>query len=87
VAQGEAESIRLRALADAEAIRVKADAQAGANKKISESLDQNVISWQALQNWSGNYPLVLGSSGNYILPGDLFTTSGSNASPVPTTTP
>jgi regulator of protease activity HflC (stomatin/prohibitin superfamily) len=87
VAQGEAESIRLKAQADAEAIRVKADAQADANKKISESLDQNVISWQALQNWSGNYPLVLGSSGNYILPGDLFTASGSNAPQVPTTTP
>jgi regulator of protease activity HflC (stomatin/prohibitin superfamily) len=87
VAQGEAESIRLKAQADAEAIRVKADAQADANKKISESLDQNVISWQALQNWSGNYPLVLGSSGNYILPGDLFTASGSNATPVPATTP
>jgi regulator of protease activity HflC (stomatin/prohibitin superfamily) len=87
VAQGEAESIRLKAQADAEAIRVKADAQADANKKISESLDQNVISWQALQNWSGNYPLVLGSSGNYILPGDLFTASGSNANQVPTTTP
>jgi len=87
VAQGEAESIRLKALADAEAIRVKAEAQADANKRIAESLDQNVISWQALQNWSGNYPLVLGSSGNYILPGDLFTASGANAAPVPTTTP
>jgi len=87
VAQGEAESIRLRALADAEAIRVKAEAQADANTRIAQSLDQNVISWQAIQNWSGNYPLVLGSSGNYILPGDLFAASGSNPAPAPTTTP
>jgi len=87
VAQGEAESIRLRAQADAEAIRVKAEAQADANKAISASLDQDVINWQAIQNWSGNYPLVMGGSGNYILPGDLFTTSGSNATPGPVETP
>ncbi len=71
VAQGEAESIRVKAIADAEATRIKAQAQAEANKLISQSLDPNVISWQAIQNWSGNYPTVLGS-GNYILPGDLF---------------
>jgi regulator of protease activity HflC (stomatin/prohibitin superfamily) len=87
VAQGEAESIRLKAQADAEAIRVKAVAQAEANKQISQSLDRNVIGWQAIQNWDGSYPLVLGSSGNYILPGDLFTTSGPTPAPTPTTTP
>jgi regulator of protease activity HflC (stomatin/prohibitin superfamily) len=87
VAQGEAESIRLHAQADAEAIRVKAEAQADANKRISQSLDQNVINWQAIQSWSGNYPLVMGGSGNYILPGDLFTVSGSNPAPAPTETP
>ncbi len=72
VAEGEAESIRVRAIADAEAIRIKAQAQAEANKLISQSLDPNVISWQAIQNWSGNYPTVLGGGGSYILPGDLF---------------
>jgi regulator of protease activity HflC (stomatin/prohibitin superfamily) len=87
VAQGEAESIRLKAQADAEAIQVKAEAQAVANKLISQSLDQNVISWQAVQGWNGSYPLVLGSGGNYILPGDLFGASGSNPAPVPTTEP
>jgi len=86
-AQGEAESTRLRAQADAEAIQVKAEAQAEANKRIAQSLDQNVISWQAIQNWSGNYPMVLGGSGNYILPGDLFAASGSNPAPAPTITP
>ncbi len=84
VAEGEAESIRVKAIADAEAIRIKAQAQAEANKLISGSLDQNVISWQAIQNWSGNYPTVLGS-GNYILPGDLFTTS--QPAPAPTSVP
>jgi regulator of protease activity HflC (stomatin/prohibitin superfamily) len=80
VAEGEAEAIRVKAIADAEAIRVKAQAQAEANKLISQSLDPNVISWQAVQRWGGNYPLVLGG-GNYILPGELF------AVPMPAPTP
>lgn len=78
VAEGEAESIRVKAIADAEAIRIKAQAQAEANRLISQSLDQNVISWQAIQNWSGNYPLVLGGS-SYILPGELFQTPAQGA--------
>jgi len=81
VAEGEAESIRVKAIADAEATRIKAQAQSAANKLISQSLDQNVISWQAVQNWSGSYPLVLGSGGNYILPGELFTTVQKPAAP------
>ncbi len=81
VAEGEAESIRVKAIADAEAIRIKAQAQAEANKLISASLDQNVISWQAVQRWGGNYPLVLGGGSNYILPGELF------SAPPPTPTP
>lgn len=71
MAEGEAESIRVKAIADAEATRIKAQAQAEANKLISQSLDPNVISWQAIENWSGNYPMVMGG-GSYILPGDLF---------------
>ena len=71
VAQGEAESIRVKAIADAEATRIKAQAQAEANKLISQSLDANVINWQAIQQWSGNYPTVMGG-GSFILPGDLF---------------
>jgi regulator of protease activity HflC (stomatin/prohibitin superfamily) len=80
VAQGEAESIRVKAIADAEATRIKAQAQAEANKLISQSLDANVISWQAIQSWSGNYPTVMGG-GNYILPGDLF--KGAQPTPEP----
>lgn len=87
VAQGEAEAIRLRAQADAEAIRVKAEAQAAANKMISQSLDQNVIAWQAVQSWSGNYPLVLGGAGSYILPGELFTHSAESVPTTPTPGP
>ncbi len=83
VAEGEAESIRVKAIADAESIRVRAQAQAEANKLISQSLNQNVINWQAVQSWSGNYPLVLGGGSSYILPGELFT---STPTPVPAAT-
>jgi regulator of protease activity HflC (stomatin/prohibitin superfamily) len=71
-AQGEAEAIRVKAIADAEATRIKAQAQAEANRLIAQSLDQNVINWQAIQQWSGNYPTVMGSASGMILPGDLF---------------
>ena len=77
LAEGEAESIRVKAIADAEAIRIKAQAQAEANKLISQSLDPNVINWQAIQQWSGNYPTVMGG-GSFILPGDLFKAPGAS---------
>lgn len=72
-AQGEAEAIRLKAIADAEAIRIKAEAQAQANRLIAESLNANMLNWQAIQQWDGKYPTVLGGA-NVILPGDLFKT-------------
>lgn len=74
VAQGEAESIKLQAEADANATLVRAKAQAEANRLIAESLTQDVIKWQAVNQWRGQYPTVLGNSGQFILPGDLFTT-------------
>jgi len=75
IAQGEAESIRVKAIAEADAIRLKAEAQAEANRKIAASLTPEMIQWQAIQAWTGNYPLVLGTTGQFILPGDLFTRS------------
>jgi regulator of protease activity HflC (stomatin/prohibitin superfamily) len=72
VAEGQAEATRVQAIAEAESIRVRAQAQAEANRLIAESLDENVINWQAIQHWSGNYPTVVGGNGSFILPGDLF---------------
>jgi regulator of protease activity HflC (stomatin/prohibitin superfamily) len=82
-AEGEAESIRVKAIAESEAIRIKAQAQSEANKLIAASLDPNVISWQAVQQWSGQYPTVMGGSGQFILPGELFV----NNQPLPTAVP
>ncbi len=75
VAEGEAEATKLQAQAEAEAILVKAQAQADANKLIAQSLTPEIINWQATLNWNGQYPLVLGGGGQYILPGELFTPS------------
>lgn len=71
IAEGEAEAIRVKAEAEAKAIMIKAQAQAEANRLIAASLTPEVISWQAVQAWNGQYPLVTGG-GAYILPGDLF---------------
>lgn len=84
IAQGEAEAIKLRAQAEAEAILLKARAQAEANRLIAQSLTPEVINWQAVNAWSGQYPTVLsvgGAGSSLILPGDLF------RPPTPTPTP
>ncbi|NOZ29817.1 MAG: hypothetical protein GXP39_17455 [Chloroflexi bacterium] len=76
IAQGEAEAIRVKAEAEADAIRLKAKAQAEANRLIAASLTPEMIQWQAVQTWDGSYPMVLGTQGQFILPGDLFTQPG-----------
>ncbi len=72
VAQGQAEATKLQAEAEAAAILAKAKAQAEANRLIAASLTPEMIRWQATTTWNGQYPLVVGT-GQYILPGDLFT--------------
>ncbi len=87
IARGEAEAVKLRAEAEAEAIRIKAKAQAEANRLIAESLTTPLISWEAVKNWDGRYPLVVGS-GQFILPGDLFLhPERYRSTPTPTPTP
>lgn len=86
VAQGEAESIKLKAQAEAEATLVKARSQAEANRLIAQSLTDDVINWQAVNEWSGQYPLVVSGGGGqpFILPGDLFGIARPSVSVVPT---
>lgn len=87
VAQGEAESIKLKAQAEAEATLVKARSQAEANRLIAGSLTDDIINWQAVNEWSGQYPLVVSGSGgqSFILPGDLFGIARPTAPAVPIT--
>ncbi len=97
VAQGQAESIKLKAQAEAEATLLKAQAQAKANELLAKSLTPELIYWQAVVQWSGQYPTVLSSGGGeqFILPGDLFrmpepgsiSTPTSEPTPEPSPTP
>lgn len=84
IAQGDAEAIKVRAQAQAEAIRIQAEAQAEANRKIAASLTPEMISWQAIQNWNGQLPPVLGAGTGVILPGSFFQPP---TAPQPTPTP
>lgn len=74
VAQGEAEAIKLKAEAEAAATLVRAKTQAEANLLLSRSLTPELLNWQAINQWSGDYPTVLSSGQGQpmILPGDLF---------------
>lgn len=56
----------IAAQAEAEAILAKADAQAEANKKISESIDQNVLYFNQIERWDGIMPKVVGEGGGFI---------------------
>lgn len=67
-AEGEAESKKIKAQGEAEAIKVKADAEAEANRKINESITQELIDYKRIESWDGKLPNVMsGNSGNVIV--------------------
>ncbi len=86
VAEGEAEAIRVKAKAEADAIKIKAQAQAEANKIIAQSLTPELLQWQSILSWNGQFPTVVGGNGQFILPSDIFRVRGGSVSP-PTPTP
>lgn len=59
-AQAEADRQLIAAQAEADAIKVKAEAQAEANKKIAESITEEFIDYQKIQQWNGELPTVTG---------------------------
>jgi regulator of protease activity HflC (stomatin/prohibitin superfamily) len=61
-ARGEAQSAVLAAEGEAKAILSKATAQAQANKLQAESLNANLLQWNALQKWDGKLPQFNGST-------------------------
>ena len=89
VAQGEAESIKLKAEAEANATLIKAQAQAQANELLAKSLTPELIDWQAVLQWSGQYPTVYTPNGGQqmILPGDLFNVPAATPAPTPSPAP
>ena len=51
----------LKAEADAEKVRIAAEAEADANKKIQESLTDDLIELRKIEAWDGKLPTVMGS--------------------------
>ena len=51
----------LKAEADAEKVRIAAEAEAEANKKIQESLTDDLIELRKVEAWDGKLPSVVGS--------------------------
>jgi regulator of protease activity HflC (stomatin/prohibitin superfamily) len=62
VANADAEQKQIAAEAEAKATRTKADAQAEANKKLSASLNANVIEYEKITKWDGKLPYASGGS-------------------------
>lgn len=57
--------------AEAEATRIKAEAEADANKKINESLSENLIENKKIEKWNGELPKIAGSTGTLIDYGEI----------------
>lgn len=74
-ANAEAEKAKIAANADLEVVKVQADAakyagekEAEMNKRIAESLNDNIIDYYWIKQWDGQLPnTVLGSDSNYMI--------------------
>lgn len=60
-AQADAEVAQIQADADAYAVGVKAAAEAEANKKIADSLTNELVNYKQIQQWNGILPQFVGS--------------------------
>lgn len=65
-AKANAEVERIKAEGKADAKIIAAEAEAEANKKISKSLDKNVLTNKWYEKWNGEYPQVVSDGGTII---------------------
>ena len=65
-AEAAAEVAKVQADAEAYSVQVKAEAEAEANKKINESLSQDLIKYHEINAWDGKLPTYMG--GNSTIP-------------------
>lgn len=65
--QSEAEMQKIKAEANAESIKIEAEAQSEANKKILESLEDEILIANYIEKWNGTLPTVTGSESGMIL--------------------
>ena len=67
-AEAEANVAKINADADAYALKVRSEAEAEANKKIAESLTENLIRFNEVKNWDGKLPTYMAGQGATTLP-------------------
>lgn len=68
-AEAEAKVKRTQAQAEADALKIKSEAEAEANKKISSSLNANILQEKYIEKWNGNLPdTMAGDSATMLIP-------------------
>ena len=67
-AEAEANVAKINADADAYALQVRSEAEAEANKKIAESLTENLIRFNEIKAWDGKLPTYMGGEGGTTMP-------------------
>ena len=67
-AEAEANVAKINADADAYALQVRSEAEAEANKKIAESLTDNLIRFNEIKNWDGKLPTYMAGQGGTTIP-------------------
>ncbi len=65
-AETEKQTAITNAEAKAESVKIKAEGEAAANKKISDSLTDKIIENKKLEKWNGELPQVQGNGGTII---------------------
>ena len=67
-AEAEASVAKINADADAYALQVRSEAEAEANKKIAESLTENLIRFNEVKAWDGKLPTYMAGKGSSTVP-------------------
>ena len=68
-AEADAQAKEKAAQGEANAIKIKAEAEAEANKKVADSLTDEILRNKYYEKWNGKLPEVVGSDANVILNG------------------
>jgi regulator of protease activity HflC (stomatin/prohibitin superfamily) len=67
-AEAEASVAKINADAEAYALQVRSEAEAEANRKIAESLTENLIRFNEVKNWDGKLPAYMAGEGTSTVP-------------------
>lgn len=78
-AEADAKKQIIAAEAEAEATLKRAEAEAEANEKLNESLSGNVLTYQQIQKWNGEYPSVVSSDSSILIDVPTDNTSGNTS--------